>query len=62
MHAYRYEPTQSNKNNWWVQDIIEISTDTKTVVAKNAAMQYDWIEKEEVEFPALHYLVAREFI
>ena len=40
--------------------IMEISTDKKTAVAKNAAMQYGWIEKEEVEFPLLCHLVARE--
>ena len=39
----------------------EISTDKKTAVAKNAAMQYGWIKKEEVEFPVLWHLVAREF-
>ena len=30
-------------------------------VAKNAALQYGWIEKEEVEFPVLCHPVAREF-
>ena len=43
------------------QVIIEISTDKKTAVAKNAAMHYGLIEKEEVEFPVLWHLVAREF-
>ena len=43
------------------QFITEISRDKKTAVAKNAAMQYGWIEKEEEEFPALCHLVAREF-
>ena len=43
------------------QVLKEISTDKKTAVAKNAAMQYDSIEKEELEFPVLCHLVAREF-
>ena len=46
-------------NACWV--LKEISTDKKTAVAKNAAMQYGWIEKEEMEFPVLCHLVAREF-
>ena len=43
------------------QVLKEISTDKKTAVAKNAAMQYGWIDKKEVEFPVLYHLVAREF-
>ena len=52
------------------QVIIEISTDKKTAVTKNAAMQYGRIEKEEVEFSAcvtlwqgnLHKVAARYFL
>ena len=43
------------------QVLKEISTDKKTAVAKNAAMQYGWIEKDEVEFPVLWHFVVREF-
>ena len=43
------------------QVLKEISTDGKAAVDKNAAMQYGSIQKEEVEFPVLCHLVAREF-
>ena len=43
------------------QVIIEISTDKKIAVAKNAAMQYGLIEKEEVEFQCCATLWQGEF-
>ena len=43
------------------QVLKDISTGKTTAVAKNAAMQYGWIKKEEVEFPVWCHLVAREF-
>ena len=43
------------------QEIIKILTDKKTAVAQHAAMQYGFIEKEEVEFPASATLWQGEF-